>query len=184
MAARLAHPELWLGLLIMAGLVDDIYDGILSRRWGTDTNALRIADSAADTVFYLCILAAIIDLDWLVLRDRMVLVAALLGLEVTRWVFDWIKFRRMASYHSYTSKLWSILLAIAVVALLCFHRAFWLVTLALSWGIWCDLEGLAMSILLPVWTRDVKNLAVAWSLRQQIKASTEVTENQTSLPSR
>jgi len=167
-AAEFAHPELWLGLMIAAGFFSDIYDGILARRWGTESNALRTYDSVADTIFYFGILAAIIARERPVLAARIDLIAALLALEVTRWLFDWIKFRRMASYHSYASKFWGILLAAAAIALLCFHAAFWLVTVAIVWGILCDLEGLAMSILLPEWKRDVRNLKRAWILRKQI----------------
>lgn len=166
-----AHPEAWLGIMIAAGFLSDVYDGILARRWGTDTARLRLADSIADTVFYLSVLAAVLVRHGPVLRERIWLLAAVLALEASRMVFDLVKFRRMASYHSYTAKLWGILLAAAATALLCFNRGFWILTLALAWGILCDLEGLAMSILLPQWARDVKSLRRAFALRRQMQAS-------------
>jgi CDP-diacylglycerol--glycerol-3-phosphate 3-phosphatidyltransferase len=89
----------------------------------------------------------------------------LLALEALRAVFDWIKYRRLSSYHSYAAKLWGVLLATSTVALLCFNRGYWLLTAALAWGILCDLEGLTMTALLPVWTHDVKTLARALELR-------------------
>lgn len=168
MALRLAAPELWLGAMIAAGLVSDVYDGILARRWQTDTAALRVADSFADTIFYLGVLAAIVQRHWPALHQRLWLLAALLALEALRFAFDWIKYRRMASYHSYAAKVWGLLLAAATIALLCFNRAPWLLTLALVWGILCDLEGLAMSALLPQWTHDVKTLRRAFQLRRQM----------------
>lgn len=161
-------PEAWLGTMIAAGLVSDVYDGILARRWRTDTSTLRVADSAADTVFYLGVLAAIVERHGPVLRDRLWLLAALLALETLRILFDWMKFRRMASYHSYAAKAWGLLLAAATIALLCFNRAPWLMTAALVWGILCDMEGLAMSALLPQWTHDVKTLRRALELRRQL----------------
>ena len=57
-AARVAFAEPWLGLMILAGFFSDVYDGILARRWGTETSALRVGDSVADTIFYFGILAA------------------------------------------------------------------------------------------------------------------------------
>jgi CDP-diacylglycerol--glycerol-3-phosphate 3-phosphatidyltransferase len=60
-------------------------------------------------------------------------------------------------------------MAAATIALLCFDRAFWMVTLALVAGILCDLEGLAMSALLPRWTHDVKTLRRALALRRQMQ---------------
>ena len=172
-AARLQSPEALLGAMIVAGFLSDIYDGVLARRWGTATAALRISDSAADTVFYIGVLIAVVERHWPVLHDRLWLLAALLGLEATRIAFDWVKFGRMASYHSYASKAWSALLAIATIALLCFNRGFWLTTLAIAWGILCDLEGLTMSLLLPQWTHDVKNLRRALRIRQKMLAASE-----------
>jgi phosphatidylglycerophosphate synthase len=100
-ALRVAVPEPWLGAMIAAGFISDVYDGILARRWGTATAALRIADSAADTVFYIGVLAAVVERHWPVIRDHIWWLAALLFCEALRWLFDWTKYRRMASYHSY-----------------------------------------------------------------------------------
>ena len=169
-AARVAFAEPWLGLMILAGFFSDVYDGILARRWGTETSALRVGDSVADTIFYFGILAAAVLRAWPELRARLALVAALLALEVIRWVFDWLKYRRMASYHTYASKFWGILLAAAALATLTFRGPYWVLTLALGWGILCDLEGLTMSVLLPRWTRDVKTLRRAWRLRRKMIA--------------
>ena len=169
-ALRLPAPQPWLGAMIAAGFLSDVYDGILARRWGTETAALRVADSAADTVFYLGVLSAVIARHWPVLRDRLTLLIGLLALEAARYLFDWIKFRRIASYHSYASKAWGALMAAATIALLCFDHAFWMVTLALVAGILCDLEGLAMSALLPQWTYNVKTLRRALALRRRMQA--------------
>jgi phosphatidylglycerophosphate synthase len=169
-AERVSAPEVWLGAMIAAGFLSDVYDGVLARRWGTATGALRIADSAADTVFYVGVLVAVVERHWPVIYARLWLLGVLLGLEATRAIFDWVKFGRMASYHSYASKAWSALLALATIALLCFNRGFWLTTLAIAWGILCDLEGLAMSALLPQWTHDVNNLRRALRLRRDMLA--------------
>jgi CDP-diacylglycerol--glycerol-3-phosphate 3-phosphatidyltransferase len=173
-ASRLHAPELWLGAMIAAACISDIYDGILARRWGTATATLRISDTVADTIFYLGILTAIILRHWPVVHARIDLLIALLCMEAARMIFDLIKFHKMASYHTYTAKIWGLLLAVATIALLCFDRWFWLLTLALAWGILCDIEGLAISAILPEWTHDVKTLRRALELRRQILARVEV----------
>ncbi|HVZ83873.1 MAG TPA: CDP-alcohol phosphatidyltransferase family protein [Terracidiphilus sp.] len=172
-ALRLAAPQPWLGAMIAAGFLSDVFDGILARRWGTATAALRVADSAVDMVFYIAVLAAAVARHGPVIRERMSLVAALLAMEAGRMLFDWIRYRRMASYHSYASKAWGMLLAAATIALLCFDRAYWLVTAALAWGILCNAEGIAMSCLLPEWTHDVKTLRRAVILRREMLAARE-----------
>ena len=168
LAWKLPSPELWLGLLATAGFLSDVYDGILARRWGTATAPLRLADSAIDTLFYLGILAAVILRHGSALRERSWLLAGLLALEAARHLFDWLKYRRMASYHTYASRLWGALLASATIALLCFNSAFFLLTFALAWGILCDLEGLLISILLPEWKHDVKSIPRAFALRREM----------------
>jgi phosphatidylglycerophosphate synthase len=44
-------PGDWLAILVLLALLSDVYDGILARRWGVETPALRVWDSIADTVF-------------------------------------------------------------------------------------------------------------------------------------
>lgn len=159
-------PQVWLGAIIAAGFLSDVYDGVLARRWGTATAHLRLADSATDTIFFLGLLAAAVIRHGPVLRERRWWIAAVLVLEAAQLVVGALKYGRMVSYHSYASKAWGILLAVATAALLCFDRAFWLVTIALAWGILCELEGMAISILLPEWTHDVKTLHHAAKIRR------------------
>lgn len=157
--------------MIVAGLLSDIYDGILARRWGTATAALRIADSAIDIVFYFGVLVAVIERHWPALRERNLLVTAVVALEVLHGLFDRMKFGRISSYHSYAAKVWGLLLAASAVALLGFDQAGFLLTTALAWGILCQLEGFAMSVMLPEWTHDVKTLRSAWLIRKQMLQS-------------
>jgi len=170
MAVWLAAPQRWLGALIATGFVSDVYDGVLARRWGTATAPLRTADSATDLLFYICVLIAAIVRHGPVLRQLLWLLAPILMLEAGRLVFDWIKFRRMTSYHSYAAKAWGVMLALAAIALLAFDRGQVLLAVALAWGVLCELEGWAMSLLLPEWAHDVKHLVHALELRRAMLA--------------
>jgi CDP-diacylglycerol--glycerol-3-phosphate 3-phosphatidyltransferase len=158
----------WLAAIVLFALVDDIYDGILARHWNCDTPTLRLADSIADTIFYLGVLGAL----WMrkpeVLRSNRFLFAAVLILEASRYLFDLSKFGKAASYHSYMAKAWGLLLAAAMVGVFAFDSLRSLVPLALLWGIAVNLEGLTMSMMLPRWKNDVKTVPVAWRLRRQM----------------
>ena len=164
--ARAGWDGKWLGLIVLVALVDDIYDGVLARRWGTDTAALRRADSAADTVFYLGVAAALWLRENQLLRGNWKLLAVLGTMEVLRHGFDRWKYGRGAAYHSYVAKLWGLVMAVAVIAVLSFGGPRWLVWVSVMVGIASDVEGLAMSLMLPRWQNDVKTLAAAWRLRQ------------------
>jgi phosphatidylglycerophosphate synthase len=154
--------------IVVAALVSDIYDGVLARRWHCDTAGVRLFDSMADTVFYLCTAVAL----WIgqpqLWRSYGRLLVALMTLEAVRFAFDFAKFGKPASYHSYLVKAWGLVMAIAVVGVFALHRSNVLVPAALVLGILCNLEGLAMSLVMPVWRKDIKTLRAAWQLRRQV----------------
>ena len=165
LAARTALPGVLLALFVLAGLLSDIFDGVLARRWSTDTAALRLSDSMADIVFYLGCGAAL----WLRSRALLMHFARLLelviALELFHLAFALIKFRRPPSYHSWLAKSWGLLLSAAVVlgfvnSPAATTRTLWWAALLL--GIVAQTEGIAMSLLFPTWRRDVKTIAHAW----------------------
>ena len=164
--ARAGWDGRWLGLIVLVALLDDIYDGVLARRWGCDTPRIRLADSVADTVFYLGVTGALWMREPGVLRANGWLLGMLFGLEGVRYGFDFWKFGKGASYHSYLAKVWGLVMAGAVIEVLSFGGSRGMVGVAIGLGILADVEGLAMSVMLPRWTHDVKTLGVAWRLRR------------------
>ena len=155
-----------LAALVLTALLSDIYDGVLARRWKCDTAGLRLFDSMADTVFYVFVGVALWVGPSAVLRENAPLLLALLGLEATRYAFDFAKFGKPASYHSWLAKGWGLVMALAVVVAFASGGGEALVRLSLALGLLCNAEGLAMSLILPRWVRDVKGIAVAIRLRQ------------------
>ena len=59
-------------------------------------------------------------------------------------------------------------MAVAVVALLSFGGLPWLLRVSLFLGVLANLEGLAMSLLLPRWKNDVNTLGACWRLRREM----------------
>lgn len=166
--AWLGWPGPWLAVIVLVALIDDIYDGILARRWNCETVPLRRADSAADTVFYLGVATVLWMIDRPQIKQLWKLLLVLALLELGRHTFDQIKYRRAASYHSYLSKFWGLVLGIAVTAVLFTGRPLWILPIAVLLGIAADLEGLAMSLVLPRWQNNVKTLGAAWRLRRRM----------------
>jgi len=160
-----------LATVVVAALLSDIFDGVLARRWHCDTAGVRLFDSMADTVFYLCVALTL----WLaqphIWQDNALLLGGLLLLEALRFVVDFAKFGKPASYHSYLAKTWGLVLAIAVVSTLVEASASRLLPIALGLGIVTDLEGLAMSLMLPIWRKDVKTISAAWRIRRELLVS-------------
>ena len=160
----------WLGTIVVVALLSDIYDGILARRWGNETARLRVSDSVTDTFFYLGVLAALWIREPQVVQGNWQWFVALLGFETFRYGFDFWKFGKVASYHSYLSKLWGLVIVVAVVGVLSFGGLRWLIWVALVFGIVVNAEGLVMSLMLPRWKNDVKTLGRAWELRKKMVA--------------
>jgi phosphatidylglycerophosphate synthase len=160
----------WLGVIVVVALVSDIYDGILARRWGGETAGLRMSDSVADTIFYLGVVWALWLREPQVLRGNWRWWVALFAIEGVRYGFDFWKFGKAASYHSYMAKAWGLLIAVAVVGVLSFGGLRWLVWVALVFGIVVNAEGLMMSLMLPRWKNDVKTLGRAWEFRKRMLA--------------
>ena len=150
------------------GFLSDIYDGVLARRFGVATPALRRFDSITDDTFYLSATVAA----WLiypsVIRDNLTGLCALAVLGMTRTTCDLVKFGRTASYHMWSAKFWGITLFAAFVALLGFGNPL-LVPLGVAAGIVADLEGLAGSMILHEWTHDLPSVFHAWSIARQIR---------------
>jgi len=157
-----------LALIVITALLSDIFDGILARRWSCDTPAVRLFDSMADTLFYLCVAAALWIGQPTVLTHYAALLIPLLALEAMRFGLDLAKFGKPASYHSYLAKAWGLVMAVGVVAVFWLQRANLILTVAMALGILCNLDGLAMSLMLPAWRKDVKTLSEAWRLRRQL----------------
>lgn len=154
----------WFALLLVLGLLSDILDGVVARRLGVATAHLRLADSVTDGVFVLCVGVALLHSHFEALRPLFPLLGIYLLTDIVGWLFDLTKFRRLAAYHAYTTKLTGLLLCAAALRLSLAHDPSWL-RWALVLGTFNHLERLAMSLILPRWTPDVPTLWHAWQRR-------------------
>jgi CDP-diacylglycerol--glycerol-3-phosphate 3-phosphatidyltransferase len=164
----IAHaPPAGFAVCLLVAFLSDVFDGKIARRLGVATPFLRRLDSIADTVFYVAATYCV----WL-LRPDVILGHAtslllLLGLEASRYVFDFLKFKKEASYHMWSSKLWGLALFVAFFSILVFSNAGIAVSCAIYLGLLADAEGLVISMLLPYWKNDVPTLFHALRLRRE-----------------
>ena len=157
-------------LCLIAALLSDYFDGVLARKWGVVTAGLRRFDSIADTLFCLAVLLAIWLLAPSVLVEHRVSLGILLVLELSRYLLDFFKYGREASYHMWSSKLWGLALyGVFFAVLVAGYRGSY-VALAIWIGIFADLEGILMSLTLSRWMHDVPTLLHAVRRRRDIDA--------------
>ena len=161
-ALALLWPRPWaFALCLVAAFLSDLFDGIVARRLGVATPALRRLDSGADSLFYVGALFAAWHLHPSVIAHHAVSLALLAALEVARYVLDLLKFGREASYHMWSSKLWGLALFAGFFSLLAQGVDGLAVDAAVGLGLLADLEGLAISWVLREPLTDVPSLVHA-----------------------
>lgn len=160
-----APSRLAFGVCLVGAFLSDVFDGIIARRLGIATPALRRLDSIADTVFYVGATYAVWQLFRSAITARWLPLSVLVGLEGVRYMFDLVKFRREASYHMWSSKLWGIALFAGFFSLLAMGQDGVMADAAVYVGIVADIEGLAISVVMRTWQSDIPSLVHAFRLR-------------------
>ena len=158
----------WLWLLQMAlATLSDVYDGKLARRFGTVTPGLRQADSIADTVYALAVCASLYIAEPEIVMSHLVGIALVIGLEAARYPLDWFRFGRGASYHAWSARIFGVSLIVAVFFAMGFSIGVPFLWIAFGIGVLSELEGIAISLVLPRWTHDVPHLGHALAIRRE-----------------
>ena len=157
-------------LCLVTAFFSDIFDGIVARRLGVATPNLRRLDTLADSLFYAAATFAAWHLHPSSITSRWLPLTLLAVMELCRYTFDFMKFRREASYHMWSSKAWGIALFMAFFSLLVLDSDNGFVDLAIYVGIASDLEGLAISAVLRKWQSDIPSLIHALRLRTSEQA--------------
>lgn len=155
-------PGVVLALALVAGFVSDVLDGVVARRAGAVTPLLRRLDSVVDTVFYLGVAYATWHRHPAELRALALPILIVMGAEALNYAVAYARFRREASYHARSARLWGLLLFLALFLLLATGRAT-LLPVALAAGMVAQLETLAITLVLPHWRHDVPSV---WSARR------------------
>jgi len=125
--ARADAPR-WIFLpLLVIGTLSDIFDGILARRFGVATPALRRYDSITDVIYYLFLLGALGQLCHETLRQNFPALAVILGTEAATIVVCALKFGKYPATHSWLAKFYGLCLLGGLIALLAFDAGNWAV---------------------------------------------------------
>ena len=158
-------PGVVFASVVLVAFVSDYFDGVIARRLGIASAELRHFDSRADLVFYATAAWAVWRLHPDVVRSVGIPALVVVGLDVVRHIFDFAKFGRDVAYHAWSSKVWGLSLALALVLLMGFGISRPFVGTTVILGLIAQIEGLLISVALPVWTHDVPTLIHALRIR-------------------
>ena len=152
--------------LVTAGLLTDVFDGIIARQLGVSTEKLRRLDSTIDQFFW----AAVVGAAWLACPAFFAQHAAklllLLALEGVTYALCYLKFRKEIATHSWAAKAWVLVSFAALVQIICTCESGALFQISFYLGVLSRLEIGAIILLLRRWTNDVPTAWHAIQLRQ------------------
>ena len=154
---------LWLAI---AALLSDVLDGALARRLGASSETGRLLDSWADLLIALVSFAGATLLWPDTMREEAGYFALVLAALVIPNAWGLLRFRRLLGYHTVSAKSSGVLLAVGAVLLFTgltpvpFRLASF-VELAVA------AEYIAISLVVPQWTGEMKSVWHAWRHRPE-----------------
>jgi CDP-diacylglycerol---glycerol-3-phosphate 3-phosphatidyltransferase len=155
-------------ILLWIGVISDIFDGIIARHCGCQTEHLRRCDSQADTVFWLSALGSAALLDGPQLWGQRWAIALMLGMHLTCYLVSWLRFGKENCTHAFLSKLWALTLLVAFSYLLGAGETQPWFLVAVGMGVIAHLDVIAITLLLPSWQHDVPSSYHAWLSRRGV----------------
>src|SRR5476651_2233862 len=100
LACALTNVPRWIYLpILITATLSDIYDGILARKFGVATPALRRYDSITDVIYYLFILAVAWTLCKPVISENWLAIVLILLSEATTMLVSFIRFGKYPATH-------------------------------------------------------------------------------------
>ncbi len=153
---------LWLAI---AALLSDVLDGALARRLGASSETGRLLDSWADLLIALVSFAGATLLWPDTMRQEAGYFALILAALVIPNAWGLLRFHRLLGYHTLSAKTSGVLLAVGAVSLFTgltpvVFRLASFVELAVA------AEYIAISLLIPEWTGEMKSVWHAWVVRR------------------
>lgn len=157
-------------VLFIVAFISDYFDGVVARALGVVTRALRQADSAVDTIFYLVLAGATLRLHRDILGRHALALAVCLTTLGAWYLLDLVRWRAVAGFHAWSAKLFAAALGVWAVMLYGFGiDGPWLVV-ACACGTLSHLEGIAISLVLRRHAADVSTVLHALRLRARQSA--------------
>jgi len=161
-----ANARIVLMVLILLGILSDIFDGIIARNEGVSTEKLRRMDSQTDLVFWVCTgwCAWLLNPD-IVINNRYTITTIFI-MEGLTYVFSFLKFGKETCTHALLSKLWGITLFVAFISIIGFGYGGIPFALAVIFGIVSHIDVYLIILLLPNWVHDVPSCYHAWLIKK------------------
>jgi phosphatidylglycerophosphate synthase len=153
-------------VLIVIGILTDIFDGIIARKFEVSTQKLRRLDSTFDQVFWICTLTGAYLICPEFFRENYFKLSLVLGLEVVAYAVSYIKFKKEVATHAFLSKIWTVAIMATLIQIILSCNSLILFNVCIYFGIVSRIEIIAILLTIEKWTNDVPSLYHAIQLRK------------------
>lgn len=163
---HISHYPFIAVVLLVVGLLTDIFDGIIARRLNISTQHLRRLDSTIDQVFFIAVAVATYIQCPDFFTAHAVKLIILFSLEGLTYVVSFIKFKKEIATHTIGAKIWTLLLCATLVQIMVQCQSGILFEIFFWSGLLTRVEIIAIILALKNWVNDVPTFYHALQLRK------------------
>lgn len=155
-------------VLIILGILSDIFDGIIARKLKVSSEKIRRLDSQVDVIFWLCVGWCVWILNPKFITENQFPIILVFVMEGLTYVFSFMKFGKETCTHAILSKLWGISLMIVFISIIGFSYLGIAFYGCIAIGIIAHIDVYMIIYFLPRWTHDVPSCYHAYLLKKGI----------------
>ncbi|MCR9250852.1 MAG: CDP-alcohol phosphatidyltransferase family protein [bacterium] len=153
-------------VLMLIGLLTDIFDGIIARKLGVSTIKLRELDTKVDRVFWFSILLSLSILEPEAIKNQLTPITILILFEASVYGLSIIRFRKIPSPHNLISKLWGLMVFFAFSEVLLTSSAAIIFDSMIIVGIVSRIDSFLIYSILKKWDHDIPSFHHAIKIRK------------------
>jgi CDP-diacylglycerol--glycerol-3-phosphate 3-phosphatidyltransferase len=162
-ALAYAHEQHYYAWLITAALISDILDGAIARYFGLVSHLGMLLDSAADLLVFVAAVYGLLCFFPDVVRSHADIFSFVVILWIATDLAGLLRYGRLASFHTYMSRITAYVLGGFFVVLFLWGFKAWLFWVAVFLVVVSHLEILVLLALLPTWSPDTRG--VYWVIK-------------------
>lgn len=155
--------------LFAIGFFTDFMDGFISRRVTGIPWIVGRLDGYADTTLYISSLYYL----WInhhgLIKKYLYPILGMIGAMLLSWLFCYIKFGRLTSYHGYSAKLWGVSIFLAVMWICLFKKSY-MIPAMIFFGMINIIDEISITHVMPYWRPGVSSIHMAIRLADDYKA--------------
>ncbi|WP_316793785.1 CDP-alcohol phosphatidyltransferase family protein [Pedobacter frigoris] len=155
-----------INILLITGLVTDVFDGIIARKLNVSTVKFRRLDSFIDQIFWLSALVGAYVICSEFFKENTLLLAVLLGAEALTYIVSYLKFKKEVATHAILSKVWTLTILATLVQIISTCDSSWLFITCFYMGMITRMEIIAILFIIKKWENDVPSLYHAVLIRK------------------